>query len=181
VLSLAIVAAAIGCGPESVSKGAPPVSTASTPQTAAGVDSARAAPRDTAPDTTTPKPAPPAVASSPSVAPSVAHAATTTLPVLKNRSAHDSVSYASAIRAGMRLTERGEWPVKGPAPLPGAILPQRRIVAFYGNPLSKKMGVLGEYPVDEMLTRLDEEVRRWQEADGAAVRLRCDFGARAEG
>ena len=55
--------------------------------------------------------------------------------------------------------------MKGPEPLPGALLPARRIVAFYGNPLVKRMGVLGEYPVDEMLTRLDQEVSRWQAAD----------------
>jgi hypothetical protein len=71
----------------------------------------------------------------------------------------------AAIRAGMRRTERGEWPVKGPAPLPGAVLPGHRIVAFYGNPLVKRMGVLGEYPVDDMLARLDQEVSRWQAAD----------------
>ena len=65
----------------------------------------------------------------------------------------------------MRRTERGEWPVKAPAPLPGAVLPGHRIVAFYGNPLVKRMGVLGEYPVDDMLTRLDQEVSRWQAAD----------------
>ena len=168
-ISLVVIATAFGCGPESVSKGAPPVSTASTPQTAAGVDSTRTAPRDSATDTTTTRrsASPAVVVTTPasSAASSVAHTPTTPLPTLKNRSAHDSVSYASAIRAGMHLTERGEWPVKGPAPLPGAILPERRIVAFYGNPLSKKMGVLGEYPVDEMLTRLDQEVRRWQEAD----------------
>src|SRR5688500_6013524 len=29
------------------------------------------------------------------------------------------------------------WPVKGPAPADGALLPQKRIIAFYGNPLSK--------------------------------------------
>lgn len=58
-----------------------------------------------------------------------------------------------------------EWPVKGPAPLPGSILPNRRIVAFYGNPLSKRMGVLGEYPVDEMLAKLDREVAAWSKAD----------------
>jgi hypothetical protein len=45
------------------------------------------------------------------------------------------------------------------------VLPNRRVVAFYGNPLSKHMGVLGEYPVDDMLARLDREVQRWQEAD----------------
>jgi hypothetical protein len=57
------------------------------------------------------------------------------------------------------------WPVNCPAPLPGAILPQRRIVAYYGNPLSKRMGALGEYPKDEMLRRLKAEAARWQAAD----------------
>lgn len=57
------------------------------------------------------------------------------------------------------------WPVKGPDPLPGAILPNRRIVAFYGNPLSTRMGVLGEYEPEEMLRRLDAEVAAWEAAD----------------
>ena len=57
------------------------------------------------------------------------------------------------------------WPVKGPDPLPGSILPDKRIVAFYGNPLSKRMGVLGEYEPDDMLRRLDEEVAAWTKAD----------------
>ena len=57
------------------------------------------------------------------------------------------------------------WPVAMPAPLPGALLPEHRIVAFYGNPLSKKMGVLGEYSKDTMLAKLDHEVARWNKAD----------------
>jgi hypothetical protein len=59
------------------------------------------------------------------------------------------------------------WPVKCPAPLPGSILPAKRIVAYYGNPLSKRMGALGEYPKDEMLRRLKNEVARWEKADPA--------------
>lgn len=59
------------------------------------------------------------------------------------------------------------WPVNCPAPLPGSILPGKRIVAYYGNPLSKKMGALGEYPKDEMLQKLKGEVARWQAADPA--------------
>ncbi|MEW5917001.1 MAG: hypothetical protein AB1762_11370 [Gemmatimonadota bacterium] len=58
-----------------------------------------------------------------------------------------------------------EWPVKGPAPLPGAILPNKRILAYYGNPLSKRMGILGEIPPEQMLQRLEKEVARWQKAD----------------
>ncbi|MEP6989452.1 MAG: hypothetical protein ABJA80_00875 [bacterium] len=59
------------------------------------------------------------------------------------------------------------WPVKGPAPLPGAILPARRIVAFYGNPLSKRMGILGEFPHEVMLAKLDSEVAAWTRIDPA--------------
>src|SRR5687767_1688017 len=57
------------------------------------------------------------------------------------------------------------WPVKGPTPLPGSILPNKRIVAYYGNPLSKRMGILGELPPDEMLRKLDREVKAWERAD----------------
>jgi hypothetical protein len=59
------------------------------------------------------------------------------------------------------------WPVKGPAPLPGAILPANRIVAFYGNPLSKRMGILGELEPEQMFARLDQEVVAWEKADPA--------------
>ncbi|MCC6319684.1 MAG: hypothetical protein IT361_18585 [Gemmatimonadaceae bacterium] len=58
-----------------------------------------------------------------------------------------------------------EWPVKGPAPLPGSILPARRIVAYYGNPRSTRMGILGEVRPEEMLRRLDREVAAWTKAD----------------
>ena len=57
------------------------------------------------------------------------------------------------------------WPVPGPAPLPGSVLPAKRIVAYYGNPFSKRMGVLGEYPKPTMLAMLDREVAAWTKAD----------------
>jgi len=47
----------------------------------------------------------------------------------------------------------------------GDLLPCNRIVAYYGNPSSTRMGALGEFPRDEMLRRLQGEVRRWSEAD----------------
>ncbi|MGI4752094.1 MAG: hypothetical protein ACRYFB_15780 [Janthinobacterium lividum] len=60
----------------------------------------------------------------------------------------------------------GKWPVaKTPYPLAGAILPYKRIVAFYGNLYSKKMGILGELPPKEMLKKLDGEVKSWEKAD----------------
>jgi len=60
-----------------------------------------------------------------------------------------------------------KWPVDAPDPLPGSILPAKRIVAFYGNPLSKRMGVLGELQTREMLAKLDKEVAAWNAADPA--------------
>lgn len=59
------------------------------------------------------------------------------------------------------------WPVKVPASLPGTLLPEKRIIAYYGNPLSKRMGALGEFPKDDMLRRLKGEVARWEKADPA--------------
>lgn len=47
----------------------------------------------------------------------------------------------------------------------GAILPKYRIFAYYGNPHSKKMGALGKYPKEEMLQRLDNEIKNWEKAD----------------
>ena len=57
------------------------------------------------------------------------------------------------------------WPVKGPDPLPGSLLPENRIVAFYGNPLSKRMGILGQLAPNEMLAKLDREAKAWSAAD----------------
>jgi len=59
------------------------------------------------------------------------------------------------------------WPVNSPTPLPGAMLPAKRIVAFYGNPLSKRMGILGELEPDDMLAKLEKEVAAWNAADPA--------------
>ena len=87
-----------------------------------------------------------------------------TVPSVPGRSKKDSLALVSAIRAGMKDTR---WPVNTAPLLPGSILPNRRIVAYYGNPLSKKMGVLGEFPPDEMLARLDREVAAWNKADSA--------------
>lgn len=80
------------------------------------------------------------------------------------RSKHDSIAYASAVAVGRKML--ATWPTT-PAPVDGSVLPSHRIVAFYGNPLSKRMGVLGEYPQDEMLAKLDTAVAEWQRADPA--------------
>lgn len=57
------------------------------------------------------------------------------------------------------------WPVDGPYPKAGAILPFNRIIAYYGNFYSTKMGVLGEYEESVMLDMLRAEQKTWEAAD----------------
>ena len=85
-----------------------------------------------------------------------------TVPTIKGRTKKDSIALVSAVRAGLQNTD---WPVRTAPQLPGAILPAKRIVAYYGNPLSKRMGILGELPPDQMLARFDKEIAAWNKAD----------------
>ena len=71
------------------------------------------------------------------------------------------------------FARRFGWPVDGPAVLPGSILPDKRIICYYGNPNSTRMGILGEFPKDEMLRRLREEVDNWNRADPARPAQPC--------
>jgi hypothetical protein len=73
--------------------------------------------------------------------------------------------YAQKILALAQGDTKGLWPVKTDYPLPGAILPFKRIVAYYGNFSSTRMGVLGEYPIPEMLSKLNAEIKKWEAAD----------------
>jgi len=57
------------------------------------------------------------------------------------------------------------WPTDAVRPNGGALLPFNRIIAYYGNLYSTKMGALGEYPEAEMFQRLDAEVKKWEVAD----------------
>jgi hypothetical protein len=47
----------------------------------------------------------------------------------------------------------------------GLILPHHRILAYYGNPLSAAMGILGELPQPAMLARLRQETAAYSAAD----------------
>jgi hypothetical protein len=88
---------------------------------------------------------------------------TSVAPVLAaGRSKKDMSSFAAAVRAGRR--SEASWP-SGPAPAAGALLPKNRIVAYYGNPHSRKMGVIGEYPEQQMLGMWDRTVASWKAAD----------------
>lgn len=45
------------------------------------------------------------------------------------------------------------------------LLPHNRIVAYYGHPHDENMGILGEYPMEEVHRLLMEEVERYEIAD----------------
>jgi hypothetical protein len=78
----------------------------------------------------------------------------------------DTVKYNQKLAELANGDSTGRWPVRPqPYPLPGAILPFNRIVAFYGNLFSKRMGILGALPPKEMLAKLDTEVTKWENAD----------------
>jgi hypothetical protein len=79
--------------------------------------------------------------------------------------ANEPVAKVSSTSSSTAPVSKKLWPVKTVYPLPGALLPFHRIVAYYGNFYSTKMGVLGEYPPAQMLPMLNAEVAKWNAAD----------------
>ena len=78
----------------------------------------------------------------------------------------DSIEYDKKMMHMVNGDTTGHWPVNvDHYPLEGAILPFKRIIAFYGNMYSKQMGALGEYPPKEMWRMLKDEVAAWQAAE----------------
>lgn len=72
----------------------------------------------------------------------------------------------SAGQATTTAQARPLWPVwSAPEPDAGAILPFKRVVAYYGNFYSTQMGVLGEYDKDTVLAKLKGEAAAWEAAD----------------
>ncbi len=77
----------------------------------------------------------------------------------------DSIDYEKRMQAIINNDTSGRWNFKTPHPLPGAILPYKRVIAFYGNLFSKRMGVLGALPKNQMISLLKEETAKWRAAD----------------
>lgn len=63
------------------------------------------------------------------------------------------------------FSPKNPWPVPTLYPNAGAVLPFSRIVAYYGNFDSTAMGILGQYPPQEMIQKLESVVSEWQAAD----------------
>ncbi|MCH5717238.1 hypothetical protein [Niabella hibiscisoli] len=77
----------------------------------------------------------------------------------------DTAAYNKKMRWMANGDSSGKWPAKGPYPLKGALLPFNRVVAYYGNLYSTRMGILGELPKKQMLEKLREEVGKWEKVD----------------
>jgi hypothetical protein len=77
----------------------------------------------------------------------------------------DTAKYSQLVQYLAQGDSSGRWPVKDPYPVPGAILPFNRVVAYYGNLYSNRMGALGKWPKKEMIPKLLAEVKKWNEAD----------------
>ena len=79
----------------------------------------------------------------------------------------DTALYDSMMQRMVNGDSSGKWPVKHEYPRAGAVLPFNRIIAYYGNLYSRQMGILGELPEQQMLDKLQGEVKKWQAADTA--------------
>jgi hypothetical protein len=77
----------------------------------------------------------------------------------------DTALYNEKIQYMLNGDSSGKWPVKAPYPLAGAILPYKRVIAYYGNLYSTRMGILGELPKPQMFAKLKEEIAKWEKAD----------------
>lgn len=79
----------------------------------------------------------------------------------------DSLDFRRRMEAMANGDSSGKWVFNNHFPLPGAILPYKRIIAYYGNLYSTRMGILGELPKPQMFKRLNEEINRWNLADSS--------------
>lgn len=89
-------------------------------------------------------------------------------PILKDRvKAVDSIAYKKGMVRMANGDSSGKWKFNNEYPRGGAILPFNRVIAFYGNLYSTRMGILGELPKPQMFAKLKKEVATWQQADPA--------------
>lgn len=71
---------------------------------------------------------------------------------------------APTLIAGLNITPES---TKAAQSEPGALLPQYRILAYYGHPNATTMGILGEYSKDELFKKLTEQKGAYEAADPA--------------
>jgi len=79
--------------------------------------------------------------------------------------ANDSLIYLKKITQLANADKSGRWPPVTVMPQKGAIIPFKRVIAFYGNFFCPQMGILGEYKASVMLQKLRVQLKEWEKAD----------------
>lgn len=86
-------------------------------------------------------------------------------PALATSTASSTIYLAHKTASTSVSVSGKRWPTPTVYPNHGAILPFKRVVAYYGNFYSKGMGILGEYSEEEVLAKLKQTVVEWEAAD----------------
>ncbi|HXT47027.1 MAG TPA: hypothetical protein VN717_00225 [Gemmatimonadaceae bacterium] len=111
-----------------------------------------------------PVPRKPALAHADSIR--VASAGVDTAPKSPKAARADSIARARArVRADSLAVIALQTDSAATHRLPGSIFPGCRVVAYYGNPMSKRMGILGEINSDSMLARLAKQAAAYAAVD----------------
>src|SRR3989344_3983613 len=80
--------------------------------------------------------------------------------------ANNGIFFASSTEIMASSTmKKPLWPAKAAYPNAGALLPFNRIVAYYGNFYSTRMGILGEFEESVVLDKLRAQIDTWEAAD----------------
>jgi len=88
------------------------------------------------------------------------------IPKVLDKAKYDRLTLSNANYASTTATTTVRlWPAKAPYPKYGAILPEKRIIAYYGNYYSTKMGILGEFAPEVVMQKMRGEIARWEAAD----------------
>ena len=77
----------------------------------------------------------------------------------------DTALYRKKFNLMLNGDSSEKWKFRGDFPLAGALFPHHRIIAYYGNLYSTRMGILGELPKPQMFAKLKGELDAWRKAD----------------
>lgn len=77
----------------------------------------------------------------------------------------DTALYRKKFNVMLNGDSSEKWKFRGDFPLSGALFPHHRIIAYYGNLYSTRMGILGELPKPQMFAKLKGELEAWRKAD----------------
>ncbi len=102
-------------------------------------------------------PEPTATLVEPTAVPSVVPTAT---PVLPSPTPQPMSTFVPAPAEVATLPPAGAGGLAG-----GALLPNYRILTYYGHPHNDSMGVLGEFPTDELIGKMRQEAANYEAAD----------------